>query len=170
MIQEYMVSQLVPLKAAAQLGLRRPPSTCPAGTPEAANNLLEESDSHELMAERTRLLFYGVIQLPMRLRDIKTVEVFVVSYTSDGAILRMPFLVAQGCVIKCQQSVVTVNGCSLTCMDRYGQLLLSKVQVVSDVVVPARTERAVPCRMLTRITDHWKRTKAVRMGYYWLRA
>ena len=36
----------------------------------ATRSLLEESDSHGLMADGTRLTFYGVVRLPVQIRDI----------------------------------------------------------------------------------------------------
>ena len=61
----------------------------------------------------------------------------------------MPFLVAHQCAMNFEQPVVTVRGCPLTCTDRQGRLLLSKVQILRDVVVPARTDMTVPCRVTT---------------------
>ena len=53
---------------------------------------LEASDSHLLLAEKTRLPFYRVIRLPIRLQDVKTVET-AVSQISEDTILGMRFLV-----------------------------------------------------------------------------
>ena len=60
----------------------------------AARSLLEESDSHSLMADGTRLTFYGVVHLPLQLKDVKNEEVFVVSKINENALLEMPILVA----------------------------------------------------------------------------
>ena len=62
---------------------------------ERVRNSLEESDSHGIMADGTQLPLYGILRLPLRVRDVKT-EVFVLSHIKD-AILGMPFLVAQSC-------------------------------------------------------------------------
>ena len=48
------------------------------------------------MTDGTHLAFYGIIRLPVRLRDVKTEEVFVVSQIGEDAILGMPFLAAHG--------------------------------------------------------------------------
>ena len=61
--------------------------------PQGTRDLLEESDSHGLIADGTRLPFYGVVRLPKRLRDVKT-EIFVVSDISKYAILGRSFLMA----------------------------------------------------------------------------
>ena len=53
--------------------------------------------SHGLLADGTRLPFFGMIRLAIRLRQVKLEETFVVSQISEDAILRMPFLVEQGC-------------------------------------------------------------------------
>ena len=48
------------------------------------------------------------------------------------------------------QPAVQIDGKKLKCMDRHGRLLVSSVQVTREVVVPPRTEMAVPCRVTTR--------------------
>ena len=53
---------------------------------------LEESDTHGLLADGTSLPFYGVIRFPVKLRVVKTEEVFIVSQISEDAFLGMPFL------------------------------------------------------------------------------
>ena len=74
----------------------------------------------------------------------------MVSQISEKAILGMPFLVAQcNGAMNFEQPVVNVRGRPLTCTDRQGRLLLSKVQIVRDVVVPTSMEMTVPCRVTT---------------------
>ena len=71
------------------------------------------------------------------------------SHISKDTILECPFLVAYQCAMETWQPVVSVNNCFLTYMDRHGQLLFSKVQVVHDIVVLARAEMAVSCQVTT---------------------
>lgn len=52
------------------------------------------SDSHELVADETRLILYGVVQLPVSPENVKTKDVFVVIQISKNDILRLTFLVA----------------------------------------------------------------------------
>ena len=98
--------------------------------PGAVRDHLEESDSHGLLNDGTRLPFYGMIRLTIRLKDVRTKEVFVVSRLSENAILGMPFFVTHQCSLEFEQSVVWVNGRQLVCTDRHEQLLQSKVQVL----------------------------------------
>ena len=65
--------------------------------PGAVRDQLEESDSHGLLADRTRLPFYGIIRLTICLRDVRTEEVFVGSRLSEDAVLEMSFFVAHQC-------------------------------------------------------------------------
>ena len=118
--------------------------------PERVKSGLEESDSHGVMADGTQLPFYGVLRLPLRVREVKAEEVFVVSRISEDAILGMPFLVAHNCAMEFNQSTVQVDGKRLKCTDRHGRLLVSSVQVTHELVVPPRTEMTVPCRVTTR--------------------
>ena len=88
------------------------------------------------MVDGTRLPFYGVLRLPLRVRDVKVEEVFVVSRINEDAILSMPFLVAHNCAMEFNQPIVQVDGKKLKCTDRHGQLLVSSVQVTHELVVP----------------------------------
>ena len=49
-------------------------------------------DTHGQMADGTRLPFYGVVKIPIKIRDVKLEEIFVISRISEDAILDMPFL------------------------------------------------------------------------------
>ena len=118
--------------------------------PERIKSGLEESDSHCVMADGTQLPFYGVLRLPLRVRDVKAEEVFVVSRSSEDAILDMPFLVAHICAIEFDQPIVHVDGRRLKCTDWHGRLLVSSVQVTHELMVPPRTEMTVPCRVTTQ--------------------
>ena len=118
--------------------------------PERVKGYLEESDSHGIMADGTQLPFYGVLRLPLRVRDVKTEATFVVSRINEDAILGMPFLVAHNCSMEFNQPMIQVDGKRLKCTDRHGRLLVSSVQVTRDLVVPPRTEMAVQCRVTTK--------------------
>ena len=61
--------------------------------------------------------FYGIIRLTIRLRDVKTEEVFVVSRLSEDAILGTPIFVAHQGSLKFEQPVVRVDGRRLVCTD-----------------------------------------------------
>ena len=52
-------------------------------------------DTHGQMADDTRLPFYGVVKMPIKIRDVKLEEIFVISLISEDAILGMPFLTNQ---------------------------------------------------------------------------
>ena len=77
--------------------------------PERVKNGLEDSDSHGIMADRTQLPFYGVLRLPLRVRDVKAEEVFVVSRINEDAILGMPFLVAHNCAMEFNQPIAHLD-------------------------------------------------------------
>ena len=110
---------------------------------------LEESDTHGLLANGTRLPFYGIIRLLVRLHKVKTKEVFIVSQNNEDAILGMPFFMAHYCLIKFKHPVVEVDRKPLVCTDQTGKLLRNTIQVIKELVVPARTEVVVQCRLNT---------------------
>lgn len=108
---------------------------------------LEPCGSHGIMADGTRLPFYGIIQLEGRLRDIKFCETFVISQINEDAILGMPFLTSHGCTMEFGHPTVIVDGRELTCTDRHGRLLISHVHVVKRQVIAPGTEAALLCRL-----------------------
>ena len=107
---------------------------------ERVRNSLEESDSHGIMADGTQLPLYGILRLPLRVRDVKTEKVFVSSHIKD-AILGMPFLVTQSCSMEFSQSKMHVDGKRLKCTDRHGQQLVGSVQASLELVVQTNGER-----------------------------
>ena len=91
--------------------------------PERVKRYMKESGSHGIMASGTQLPFYGVLRLPLRVRDVKTVAVFAVSRINEDAILGMPFLVAHNCSMEFNQPMTQVDGKRLKCADWLGRLL-----------------------------------------------
>ena len=63
-----------------------------------------------MMANSTRLPFYGVIQLHIRLKKLLIEERLVVSRISEGVILEMPFLARHNCTIDFNSTKVIVDG------------------------------------------------------------
>ena len=80
--------------------------------------------------------FYGVLRLPLRVRDVKPEEVFGVSRINEDAILEMPFLVAHYCAMEFNQLIVQIDGKKLKCTDRHCWLLVGSVPVTHELVVP----------------------------------
>ena len=118
--------------------------------PERIRAGLEECDTHGIMADGTRLPFYGVLRVAGRLRDVKIEETFVVSRLGEDVILGMPFLATQQCTLTFGKPLLKIGGRELACTDRHGRLLETKVQAVRKVTVPANAEMAVQCRVTTR--------------------
>ena len=69
------------------------------------------------MADSTRLPFYGLVQIPIQIRDVKLEKIFLVSQINQDAILGMPFL------------------------------MVSCVQTVRKTTIPLQTEAALSCRV-----------------------
>ena len=104
-------------------------------------------DTHGQMADSTRLPFYGVVKLPIKIRDVKLEEIFVISQISEDAILSMPFLKNHDCCMEFTKPVVTLRGRELVCTDRYRRLMASRVQTIRKVTIPPKTEVAISCRL-----------------------
>lgn len=109
--------------------------------------LLEESISHRLQSDGTQIPFYGVIQLPIRVRDVKTEETFVVSRISVEAILGMPFLAAHNCHLNFAKPVLRIDGRELTCTDRHGRLMMRNIQLLQKLTLPLRTNMTLRFRV-----------------------
>ena len=104
--------------------------------PEQMKHSLEESKSHGTMFDGTKLPFYGMVRLPLRVRKVKTKEVFVVSCIKEDAILGMPFLMAHNCSMEFSQPKMQIDGKRLRCTDKHGRLLVDSVQVNQKPEVP----------------------------------
>ena len=118
--------------------------------PERIRAGLEECNTHGVMADGTRLPFYGVLRVAGRLRDVKMEEAFVVSRLGEDVILGMPFLAAHQCTLNFGKPLLKIGGRELACTDRHGRLLETKVQAVRKVTIPASAEMTVQCRVTTR--------------------
>ena len=115
--------------------------------PSSRQTLRPYTDSHGTMADGSTLPFYGVIELPCRIRDVMVTETFIVSKLGDDAILGMPFLVTNECSMEFGRPILKLKDRSLACIDRQGNALVSSVQVVRPVTIPAATEMMVMCRI-----------------------
>ena len=118
--------------------------------PERIRSTLERQDRFGILADGSKLPFYGVIRLTGRVRDVPIEEVFVVSQISEDAILGMPFLAAHSCKMEFGNPIIEVQGKKLQCTDRHGRLLVSQVQVWREVTVQPGTEASIVCRVTSR--------------------
>ena len=108
-------------------------------------------DAHGQMADGTRLPFYGVVKILIKIRDVKLEEIFVISQISEDAILGMTFLTNYDCRIEVTKPVVTFGGRELVCTDWYGRLMASWVQTIRKVTIPPKTEVALSCRAYRKL-------------------
>ena len=118
--------------------------------PERIRSQKQEYASHGLLADGTRLPFFGMIRLFVRLRQVKLEETFVVSQISEDAILGMPFLVEQGCAMDFTKPVIQLGGQEVRCTDRLGRLLFNRIQALRGEIIPPRTEVALLCRVASQ--------------------
>ena len=118
--------------------------------PERVRSQLVECDHHGTMADGTRLPFYGVIQLNLRVKEMVIEEKLVVSRINEDVILGMPFLATHRCTIDFGRPAVVVDGKEIECTDRHGRRLICSVQLVRDTTIPPETEMALPCRVTAK--------------------
>lgn len=65
--------------------------------PQLEKNRLWQSDPYELMANDTRLQFYGLLSVTGRFRDVDCTNTFIVGQIKEDVTLGMPFLVQEEC-------------------------------------------------------------------------
>ena len=118
--------------------------------PEKIRTQIRECARHGLLADGTRLPFYGVIRLNIRLRQVKTQEVFIVSQINEDAILGMPFLVERRCSMDFKKPVIELDGQEIKCTDRLGRLLSNHVQAVRGGTLPPESEKTLLCKVTSR--------------------
>ena len=111
---------------------------------------LEPYDSHGVMADGTRMSFYGLIRLPINIRHFSAEETFVVGQADEDVILGMPFLTHQDCAMDFKRQTLVLQKKELKCTDRLGRALVSTVQVYKAVEVPPRHEVVVTGRVTDR--------------------
>ena len=107
-------------------------------------------DTHGMMADGTRLPFYGVIQLRIRLKELLIEERLVVSRISEDVILGMPFLARHSCTIDFNSTKAIVDGKQIECTDRHGRRLSSLVQVIRETTILPETEMTLQYRVTAR--------------------
>ena len=118
--------------------------------PNRLREQVVENDIHGMMADGTRLPFYGVIQLCSRLRELLIKEKQVVSRISKDVILGMPFLANHSCSINFHSTRVVVDGRQIECMNRQGRQLTSSMQLVRDTAIPPETKMTLQCRVTAK--------------------
>ena len=111
----------------------------------------EEYSRHGLLADGTRLPFYGILKLNVRLRQVKTEVIFIVSQINEDAILGMPFLVERRCAMDFHRPILRLDGHEVKCTDRQGRLLANNIQAIRGEVLPPETEKTIMCR----VTSLW---------------
>jgi len=102
---------------------------------------------HGTLADGSCIPFYGIIELPGRVRDQAVQETFVISQLEEDAILGMPFLKQHQCRIDFSKSAVLMGGRELACVDKFGRPLVGGVQVVRNCTVPRRSRATIHCRV-----------------------
>ena len=117
--------------------------------PTRLKERLEARQTHGAMADGTRLQFYGVIRLELRLKGMCLEEVFVVGKISEDVILGMPFLTDHQCTMVFGTSTVLIEGKEVRCTDRHGRQLVSEIQVERPVILEPHTEQMVLARVIS---------------------
>ena len=114
--------------------------------PERIKEKLRPPDVRAHMADGSDLIIYGSITLNCRLRTLSSQIQFKVADITDHAIFGMRFFSEQGSTIHIAQGLLESQGQLLTCVDRAGRPLTSKVQALYTTSLPAGQEALITCR------------------------
>ena len=89
-------------------------------------------DTYGQMVEGIKLLFYTVVRILIKVRDVKLEEIFVISQISKDVILGITFLANHNCRMDFTKSVVTIEERELVCTDRYRLVRVADRQPNTD--------------------------------------
>jgi len=118
--------------------------------PKARRELAPYTGEPGTLADRSRIPFYGVVELPGRVRDQAIQETFILSQLEEDAILGTPFLKRHQCHMDFHKSAVLMAGKELSCVEKFGRPLVGGVQVVRNCTVPGRSRATIHCRVNDR--------------------
>lgn len=127
-------------------------------------------ESQGRLADGSQMEISGTIELSGRLRDVAFVSAFLVCPITEDAILGMPFLENNACVMDFRLQSLLMKGRELKCTNRFGDRLQSKVQVVHKVTIPSHSEMIVKGRLCVKTTnkvgvvDRWEENPKVAPG------
>jgi hypothetical protein len=103
------------------------------------------------LADGSSVKMYGQITLPTRIRHLKQNVTYQVLRSEHDGILGVDFL-SNGCMVDVGAYSVHVNGKKMACTDRFGEMLTAKVQVLRTVMIPAKSEVSVTCRLTNPVS------------------
>jgi len=118
--------------------------------PKARRELSPYTEEPGNLADGSRIPFYGVVELPGRIRDQAIQETFILSQLEEDAILGMPFLKRHQCRMDFHKSAMLMAGKELSCVDNSGRPLVGGVQVVRNCTIPGRSQATIHCRVNDR--------------------
>ena len=107
----------------------------------------EDYESHGVMADGTRMPFFGLVKVPLKIRHFATEVTFVVGETDEDIILGMSFLSDQDCSMDFRRGTLVLQKKELVCTDRLGRPLVNKVHIYKAVELPPGQEVTVVGRV-----------------------
>ena len=116
--------------------------------PQRIQATKEEYVAHGIMANGARLAFSDLVQADFRVRQHHGDETFVVGDIDEDVILGMPFLAKHRCQLNFQRNTLTLQDQELSCTDRQGHALFSRIQTCHKLEIPPGQET----NMLARTT------------------
>ena len=103
--------------------------------------------SSATLADGSSLVFFGQLTLKGKLRDEPFESEFLLAHIKEDVIIGMPFLEENQCTLSFVDATLSFGGKELTCTDRRGRDLTSRVNVVREVVLPALSEIMLQCEV-----------------------
>ena len=108
---------------------------------------LRPTTYHGITDSGSPLPLHGMITLSGRLRTVPFTAEFAVADIAQEAILGISFFTKNECGFSFKEAQFCLKGNMLKCVDKSGKSLVSDVQVLQAVTIPASTEHHVKCRV-----------------------
>ena len=109
-------------------------------------------DSQGVLADGSPMEILGMLEASGKLGDIAFTTKFLICPIREDAILGMPFLEQNGCMLDFAKQCLMLKDEDLKCVDRHGNRLQSKIQVVHDEKILPFSEKTVKGRLCSSVT------------------
>ena len=117
------------------------------------DGLITEPDLEASLADGSGLLIYGSITIMCRVRCVPAEIAFRVANISEDAILGMSFFRQYQCQLLMDKGILRMGDHELNCVDKYGGVLSTKVQIPKLTEIAANSEYQLTCRLIQQTAD-----------------
>ena len=115
--------------------------------PKSLREKMEPYNALTSQADGSPLVVYGQLAVEIKLRDVRLDLQFLICPISDDAILGLDFLQDHQCTIMFKSAALQIGDKILTCEDRDGRRLSSKVHALRQITIGPTSHLEVECQL-----------------------